>query len=202
MLTSLTNLAHRVVARPVIYDIVQKIAGSEEIRRHLRSHVETLGDHGQVLDLGGGTGLYRGLWSAGWNYICLDNDPEKLRGFLRRNPQDTVLLADVTAVPMADASLDAVICTAVSHHLPEEKLDAFARESARLLRPSGTLIFLDAIWQPDRRVSRLLWAFDRGARPRTREHTLAVLGDQFELEHIEELVIQHEYIICTGRPRL
>jgi SAM-dependent methyltransferase len=203
VLTLLKNLAHRIVARPVVYDLVQKLVGSGRIRRHLQEFVKPLGSGGEVLDLGCGTGLYRGVWSTGWNYICLDNDPEKLRGFLRRNPQDSTLLGDVAAVPMGDASLDAIISTLVSHHLSDDELNAFVRESARLLRPGGNLIFLDVVWQPRRVIPRLLWKFDRGVYPRTRERLLGAINGQFELERVEKLVIPllNEYVLCSGTPR-
>ena len=203
MLTRLKNLAHRIVARPVVYDIVQRLVGAGKIRRRLQTYVAELGDQGAVLDIGGGTGLYRDVWPAGWHYINLDNDPEKLRGFLRRSSRDTALLGDAAAVPVPDMSLDAVICTFVSHHLPDETLAAFVRESARVLRPTGTLIFIDPIWQPDRIVSRWLWAFDRGAHPRTRGRLLAAMSEHFELERVEELVIPflNEYVLCSGTPR-
>jgi SAM-dependent methyltransferase len=201
VLTWLTKLAHRLVARPIIYDIVQRLVGAGKIRRRLQIYVEALGDHGEVLDIGGGTGLYRDVWPTGWHYINLDNDPQKLRGFRRRSSGDTALLGDAAAVPLPDMSLDAVICTFVSHHLPDATLTAFVRESARVLRPNGTLIFIDPIWQPNRIVSRLLWAFDRGSHPRTRDRLVAAMSDHFDITRVEEFAILHEYLLCSGRPR-
>jgi ubiquinone/menaquinone biosynthesis C-methylase UbiE len=51
-------------------------------------------------------------------------------------PLDVV--SDVAAIPEADASFDAILCTEVLEHVPAP--EAALREFARLLRPGGALI--------------------------------------------------------------
>lgn len=194
-------LVHRVVAQPAVYETVQRVVGAGKLRTRLGAVIAALGTDGVVLDLGGGTGLYRGLWPRGWAYLLLDNDANKIGGFVRAGPRDGALLGDAARVPIRTGSLDAVLCTAVSHHLPDDALDAFVGESARILRPSGTLVFLDAVWRPRRLPSRLLWAFDRGSHPRTREHLVAVLDAQFDATVADGFAILHEYVLYAGTPR-
>ena len=48
------------------------------------------------------------------------------------------IVSDITAIPEADGSFDAILCTEVFEHLPDPL--AALREFSRLLRPGGTLI--------------------------------------------------------------
>src|SRR5205807_5517070 len=48
------------------------------------------------------------------------------------------IVSDITAIPEADGSFDAILCTEVLEHLPEPVLAL--RELARLLKVGGTLI--------------------------------------------------------------
>lgn len=200
MAAVLKRLLHTIVARPAVYEAMQRAAGAGRVRRHLATLIARLGDGGLVLDLGGGTGLYRDLWGPNWGYLCLDNDPEKLAGFVAGGRRDAAILGDAARVPLAGASLDAVFCTAVSHHLPDAALEAFVRESARVLKPGGSLLFLDAVWRPRRVLSRLLWAVDRGANPRPQARLLAMLGGSFRLETTETFAVFHEYVAVVATP--
>lgn len=200
MAPPVTRLLHRVVARPVVYELVQRAAGAGRVRQSLERLLAELGPSGVVLDVGGGTGLYRGLWGNGWRYLCLDNDPEKLDGFAAGQRRDFAILGSAGALPLRGGSIDAVLCTAVSHHLTDEELSAFVRESARILKPGGALVFLDAVWRPRRIPSRVLWALDRGAHPRTREEVLGFLGERFTLVATQRVSVLHEYVATNATP--
>lgn len=199
----LTALLHRVASHPAAYNRIQRLAGAGAIRRRLEAVIATLGQSGTVLDLGGGTGLYRDLWPVGWRYLCLDNDPEKLRGFFQHHARtgDGALLADIGAVPLDDGSVDVVLCSAVSHHLSDDLFATFVAECARLLRPGGALIFLDAVWRSERVISSLLWRYDRGSAPRTASRLTAALSTAFAIDQATSFAIMHEYLLIAGSPR-
>ena len=196
----LARILHDIAAHPRVYDQVQLLAGAEHTRRRLAAIV-TCTAAVSVLDLGGGTGLYRDLWPSASHYVCLDIDMIKLRGLLDKRLGSLALCADAAQVPLVSASVDVVMCTALSHHLPDWLLKQAASESARVLKGGGTFIFMDAVWQPGRPASRLLWKHDRGSYPRSADYLRTVLSDHYRLVHEEQYSVFHEYLLCVGAKR-
>jgi SAM-dependent methyltransferase len=97
-----------------------------------------------VLDVGAGQCPYRALFAhctyAAHDFAAYQGTPAGvLRDDWRYGPLDYV--SDITALPVPDASFDAVLCTEVLEHVPEPV--AALREFARVLRPAGWL-FLSA----------------------------------------------------------
>jgi SAM-dependent methyltransferase len=194
----LKTALHRLVARPAVYDAVQRLAGSGQIARRLAARLPERALAGRVLDLGGGTGISRPLWPADCTYICLDLELQKLEGFRRNHPHDPALLADATRLPFPAAALDAILCKQVSHHLPDPAWAALLDESARVLRPGGLFIFVDAVWAPRRLPGRLLWSLDRGANPRRPAALHAALRRRFTIRHWEQFAIYHTYVLALA----
>jgi ubiquinone/menaquinone biosynthesis C-methylase UbiE len=197
----LTRIVHRIVARPQVYDLVQFLAGASAMRRRMAAQIAALGPIQRVVDVGGGTGAGREAVPPGCSYICLDIDPLKIQGFVEKNPGHLAIVADATRMPLSDASLDAVIFMFVAHHLSEELLGDFLREAARVLKPAGSLIFADPLWEPRRWASRLLWRYDRGSCPRTAAKLRQIVSGSFEIAHWEEFAVWHAYVLAVGRPR-
>lgn len=83
--TPLMSMLHRIVAVPWVYDLVQRASGAQRARKWLTAVVTPLHGAACVLDLGGGTGIYRDLWAPTATYICLDLDPVKLQRFRTRH---------------------------------------------------------------------------------------------------------------------
>jgi SAM-dependent methyltransferase len=196
----LTHLAHRVVSNPRVYDLVQAAAGANYLRRELARRLPTLRPGALVLDIGGGTGAIRALLPADCVYICLDSDPVKLAGFKRQLPDEIGMLADATSMPILSGSVDAVLAINMSHHIPEDVLNDLFDESRRVLKPDGSMIFMDAIWNPRRPLARLLWRFDRGAFPRSPRTLDAALGARFSGRTRTPLAYWHQYLLWIGSP--
>jgi ubiquinone/menaquinone biosynthesis C-methylase UbiE len=197
----ITGLLHRIVARPFVYDLVQTAVGAKQVRRRLAERIGPVRDAHLVVDIGGGTGSVGALWSPSSKYVCLDIDPLKLTGFIANNPTGVALQADATRIPIADGSVDVVLCTNVTHHLTDPLLSAMIAESARVLRPQGKLILSDALWIPNRRVGRTMWHYDRGSFPRTAETIRAVVAGPLTIESWDQFAIWHEYFVCVAAPR-
>lgn len=97
---------------------------------------------GIVVDLGTGTGrIAQAVARAtGQRVIAVDHSRAMLERALERTRGLPVvaLRADVTELPIVDASIDTVLCSGVLHHLsrPASSLG----EIARVLRPGGVLV--------------------------------------------------------------
>lgn len=111
---------------------------------------DRLGD--DVLEIGSGGGevterLLRRL--TGIRVTSTDLDPAMIEASSRRlrdRPGVTVLAADATALPFADASFDSVVSCLMLHHVID--WEAALREAARVLRPGGMLVGYDLVRTP------------------------------------------------------
>ena len=183
-------------AIPLLYDYVQRLAGLGAVRRHLAPHLADL--HGQVLDVGAGTGLYAQLLPADAGYVGVDLAPQELQRLQARCPGAVVVVADATSLPFDDASFDNALCINILHHLSDVDLARVIAELVRVVR--GRVVFLDPVLS-DRTWSRALWSIDRGSHPRSAESLRETLGGAFDLEHFEDFRIRHTYVLAVARPR-
>lgn len=97
---------------------------------------------GRCLDLACGTGInLRRLTDAGWSVTGVDISADQLRLARQRAPAGVELLqADATALPLEDASFDAVACALL--HTDVEDFRVVCREAARVLKPGGRLAYV------------------------------------------------------------
>lgn len=199
---ALRGLSDMLASSPKVYDTIQRLAGFSKVSPLLRSYFEEV-DGFTLLDVGAGTGLYLPLLPAGAKYIWTDIDPQKLVGFRKRasgrQKENTFgVMCDSLNMSIGSKSVDFAFCSAVSHHIADEDLSRLFAELARVVRIK--LIFLDAVKSP-RWMSRLLWAFDRGAFPRPEPVLSSMMEQYFDFESKKSYKIYHEYILCTCIPR-
>ena len=93
---------------------------------------------GRAIDVGCGTGR----WTARLSAIGLDASPAML-AMAAGKPglHGRLAVADATALPMASASADLVLCALTLGHISDRA--AAMREFARILAPGGTLLLTD-----------------------------------------------------------
>ncbi|MGH3509473.1 MAG: class I SAM-dependent methyltransferase [Nocardioidaceae bacterium] len=97
-----------------------------------------------ALDLAAGTGkLTAGLVALGLNVTAVEPDPEMLAELRRLLPKVPAMTGTAEAVPLPDASTDAVFVGQAFHWF--DKVRALA-EIGRVLRPGGVLV---ALWNQD-----------------------------------------------------
>ncbi len=194
----LVEILHRVVAYPIVYDVVQSLAGTAELDRRVGATLTTLPARTVILDVGGGTGLPTSLWPVGAMYVCVDIDPVKLTAFRRKHRSGTPVCGDATRLPIRSGSIDLLVCKNVSHHLGDGELPGLFRECARVLTAGGRMLFLDAVQAPERWRSRLLWRYDRGSHPRTVEALREAMAVELQITRSEVFTIHHRYLLSEG----
>jgi SAM-dependent methyltransferase len=104
----------------------------------------------RVLDLGAGTGLFTDrLVEAGHDVVAVDVSAGMLDQLRARLPQVRVEVGGAEALPLADASVDAVVAGQAAHWFDPEPA---AAELRRVLRPGGVIGF---VWNT--RDERVPW---------------------------------------------
>ena len=92
-----------------------------------------------ILDAGCGTGaILKKLGNPGKN-VGVDLAPEAI-SFCQKRGLPNVQQANICAMPFADASFDAAICSSVLYHQWVEDVTGAVRELQRVLRPGGLLL--------------------------------------------------------------
>jgi ubiquinone/menaquinone biosynthesis C-methylase UbiE len=98
---------------------------------------------GLALDAACGTGRHAAyLASLGHEVIGVDTSPEMLARAREKVPQGEFYEADLHDVPLADDSVDLVVCAIALAHVPE--LERALTEFVRVLRPNGHLVISDS----------------------------------------------------------
>jgi len=92
-----------------------------------------------VLDVGCGTGAILKQLGNPEKNVGIDLAPEAI-SFCRERGLNNVRQGDICALPFADASFDAVICSSVLYHQWVRDVEGAVREMHRVLRPGGTLL--------------------------------------------------------------
>ncbi len=195
----LKKLAHFIARDPWIYEKLQKLAGSNIIRQHLLYQIHSMESKTMfILDLAGGTGFWRDIWSHSSYYICLDNDFIKLQAYRNKRTKGMGLYADALNVPLKDGSIDAISCISTSHHLTKDCFNQLLYESVRVLKDSGIFLFMDPLWEPDNIASRFLWRYDRGSNPYTSGYLRDAILEYFNIIFVEEFSVYHKYLLVKA----
>ena len=145
-----------------LYDAARPCYPDEAIS-HL-VHTFTLGAHSRVLDLGAGTGIFtRQLQKYVGEIVAVDPSPSMRETFELQTPDVAVLDGNADAIPLADATCDAVFAAQAFHWFnPGTALP----EIRRVLAPGGGL---GLVW--NRRDTEVDWI---------RELDHAMLWDQHQ----------------------
>ena len=141
-------IRRRLFAR--FYDTVSK--GSEEAglrdeRRELLASAE-----GATLEVGAGTGLNLQHYPKAVTRLVLAEPDEHMRRRLARRveevkPTAETVDAGVEQLPFPDATFDTAVVTFVLCSVPDQ--EAALRELARVLKPTGRLLFLEHVRSDD-----------------------------------------------------
>lgn len=194
----IAEVLHKIVSHPQVYDLVQKAVGGDAVTSFLSPHFAETAGH-SLLEVGAGTGNCRILMPDSTRYLWLDHDVQKLSGFRKKHPNELAVMGDGTQLCFKDKSVDYALCAAVLHHLNDAELALLLNELQRVVR--RRLIVLDPVDCQDRTMSNLLWKYDRGSFPRTTQRIQTILERQFNLDHTDELTVNHRYVLCVASPK-
>lgn len=129
--------------RQALVPLAQAFAGRDQRGLHL-------------LDVACGTGRFLEEVKENWprlNVTGLDLSPAyvgEARTRLAKRRAATLVEANAETMPIADASQDAVTCIYLFHELPPKVRRIVAAEIARVLKPDGIAIVVDALQTGDR----------------------------------------------------
>lgn len=118
-----------------------------------------------LLDIGCGTGRFLREVKRNWpglNVTGLDLSPDylaKTRGKLKRWGRVQTLEAAAEKMPVAARSQDIVTASYLFHELPPKIRKSVAREIARVLKPGGVFLFIDALQTDDQAAFNSLLEF-------------------------------------------
>lgn len=135
-------------------------AWAQALEEELLPWLIAAGDLGDdVLELGPGPGLTTDmLLRLGSRVTALEVDPA-LAGSLSERLADqpvTVLCRDATDTGLEAGRFSSVVCFSMLHHVPTAAMqDEVFSESARVLRPGGRLLVVDALDTPDLRAGHV-----------------------------------------------
>ncbi|UGS35560.1 class I SAM-dependent methyltransferase [Capillimicrobium parvum] len=101
-----------------------------------------------VLDVGCGLGtLTRELAAAGARAIGMEISPERAEAAAAQDAAGvaTYVAGRAEALPLGDATMDAVVFMRSLHHVPGELMDAALAEARRVLRPGGVVYLAEPL---------------------------------------------------------
>ena len=134
-MTDATRRSYDAVAAQYLSQIGDELVG-KPLDRALLQLVAELADGGPVLDVGAGPGhIAAHLAARGAHVIATDLSPT-----MCTYAGTPAFAADMTALPVRDASVAAIVCVYSVIHLDEPQRRGAYREFARVLRPGGSAL--------------------------------------------------------------
>jgi len=136
----------------------RQMASTEKAGLHALRERLLAGVTGDVIEIGGGTGLNLPCYGPGVRSLTItEPEPPMLRHLQRRvrehRPSATVLRASAEDLPFEDHSFDVAVSTLVLCGVDDQPRSL--RELRRVLRPGGRLLFLEHLRSEDPAVARL-----------------------------------------------
>ena len=184
-----------------LYHLSQRLLGSSRSDRRLKALLDSGDPPRVILDVGGGTGISEPLVPRDSLYVCLDVDRERLAHFLAGNPHRSAVVADAAHLPFGTATIDLLLCRAVFHHLDRIAVAKLLAEGRRVLRPGGSMVWLEPVWRGGWLPGRVLWSLDRGAHPRGAAELRELIEASFEVATWHDYLMYHRYAMGSARPR-
>jgi ubiquinone/menaquinone biosynthesis C-methylase UbiE len=120
---------------------------TEKFKKLLMENI-SINENDSVLDVGCGNGtlLSRIAELKTINGFGIDVSPQMIKNASRRHPAFRFITSGCEEIPFEDNSMDIITVCAAYHHFP--RVDVFAREAKRLLKPKGNLYIAEVSFPP------------------------------------------------------
>ena len=192
-----------ITSHPTVYEFQRWILGGRKLDQNLEPIVQRVcqgSEGGVVVDVGGGTARSRALWPLNWTYFSIDPD-DRMATLDEGNFSIERVVGSADHLPFENDFADVVFMKDTSHHLDDATWIASLGEMARILKPNGHFVFLDATFNPSRWFSVGFWKLDNGKWPRTSAVLEADLRDFFTIEEIDRFSLIHNVILVTAKQK-
>lgn len=180
-------------SRPTLWNLFRRILefNFNEEKRVIGRELEPLaakvrrgGSRPVILDLGCGTGELAPVFlKAGYDYVGIDIEPERIRYARKTFPKARFHVMDATALKYPDAYFDQILVTGVLHHLPDEEVRSITAEMKRVLKPEGRALVMEdiAIRGSHNMLGALVHLADEGAYIRRPKQYTPLFVPEFEV---------------------
>jgi SAM-dependent methyltransferase len=170
-MTSERSGVYRILRLTAVYDLVQKIFGSEaSVRRFVTEYIKPF-DGASILDIGSGTGIVT-THLGNVKYLGIEPNPTYVDDFNQKNHgTGSQMVAGTTdSISVPHDSFDIVLISAVLHHVDDEIARSILSYAANAAKVGGRVVLLDPVLHKHQNpIARFLVSRDRGKFVRREE---------------------------------
>ena len=166
--TSERKGVYRLLRMTAIYDLVQKVIGSDRGANTFVAEYIKPFTGARILDIGAGTGLIVSRLGQ-VEYLGIEPNPTYVDDFNAQYASEAARLVAGTTndIEVSPNSYDIVLISAVLHHVNDDLSRAILRYAADAVTDDGRVVLLDPVLHPGQGlISRQLVSRDRGKHVR------------------------------------
>lgn len=189
--------------RPIQKDLFSRIAAffySQNFLNEIRMSIAPQPGL-KILDAACGTGALYDICMP-CLYYGLDIDENRIMDCIQNFPEGHFCVADASKTNFPDAFFDIVLAAGLFHHVDDQLANEILKEFKRLLKKSGKIIVIDAIW-PSNIFNVVGWIgrkMDQGDFVRHSNEYVDIFSKHFEIaNHSFNATFGLEYIIAELR---
>lgn len=205
-MAEITAGLRRILSLPAIYELSQRVLGSEKGKSRFISTYLGVEPGAAVLDIGCGPAhILTDLPDV--RYVGFDPSPAYIRSaqqnYGNRGRFFVAGIEDVTAKDLG--TFDLVFAKGVLHHLDDQQASRVCELARGVLAPGGKFVTRDPAFAPNMsRVARMLISRDRGQNVRTEEGYKAIadkhFGDVVSTISHDMMRVPYTHAILVCRP--